>query len=635
MKNGFIKTAAATPKIRVADCRYNAEQIINLMDKANADGVRLLTLPELCVTGYTCADLFLQKVLLDGALKALSDIVKASTKYDMITVVGLPLAINNKLYNCGAVIQSGKILGVVPKTHIPNYGEFSELRHFSPAPEKNGEIMLCKQNVPFGSKLIFKCNETEQFTFAVEICEDLWTPFPPSCLLAAAGAAIILNLSASNEVIGKDDYRKMLVASQSGRLVAGYVYSDAGEGESTTDMVFAGHNIIAEEGSVLAESEPFGNGYAVSEIDVLRIWHERRRRNTFADVPEGYDTVEFSMVPLKTALTRKFARLPFVPENEQIRAKRCETVLMIQAQGLKKRIEHSYAKTVVIGISGGLDSCLALLVAVKAMDLLERPRTDVIAVTMPCFGTTSHTKNNAMLLCELLGVTLRVVDITNSVKAHFADIGHDGIKQDVTFENAQARERTQVIMDISNMENGFVVGTGDLSELALGWATYNGDHMSMYSVNAAVPKTLIRFVVKHYAQTCGNNELRDVLISILETPISPELLIPDENTISQKTEDLVGPYELHDFYLYHIIRWGYSPEKVYEIAKQTFAGVYDEETLKKWLKNFIRRFFMQQFKRSCVPDGPKVGSVSLSPRGDWKMPSDAIAALWMRQAENL
>lgn len=635
MKNGFIKTAAATPKIKVADCRYNAEQIINIMDKASADGVRLLTLPELCITGYTCADLFLQKVLLDGALKALSDIVKASTKYDMITVVGLPVALNNKLYNCGAVVQSGKILGIVPKTHIPNYGEFSELRHFSPAPSKTKQIDILGQTVYFGSNLIFKCKDTEQFTFAIEICEDLWTPCPPSCNLAAAGAAIILNLSASNEVVGKDSYRKMLVASQSGRLVCGYVYADAGEGESTTDMVFAGHNIIAEEGSVLAESKPFDNGYCETEIDVLRIWHERRRRNTFADVPEGYDTVLFSMEPLKTVLTREFPRLPFVPADEKVRAQRCESILMIQAQGLKKRIEHSYAKTVVIGISGGLDSCLALLVAVKAMDLMNRPRTDVIAVTMPCFGTTSHTKNNAMKLCELLGVTLRVVDISNSVRAHFEDIGHDGKKQDVTFENAQARERTQVIMDISNMEGGFVVGTGDLSELALGWATYNGDHMSMYSVNASIPKTLIRYIVADYAAKAENKELAQVLISILETPISPELLLPDENKISQKTEDLVGPYELHDFYLYYLIRWGYSPEKVYEIAKKTFKGIYDEETLKKWLKNFVRRFFMQQFKRSCVPDGPKVGSVSLSPRGDWKMPSDAMATLWMRQAENL
>ncbi len=635
MKNGFIKTAAATPEIRVADCRYNGEKIIEIMDNANARGVRLLCLPELCITGYTCGDLFLQKVLLDGAVKALSQIVKASTKYDMVTVVGVPLAVNNKLYNCGAVIQSGKILGVVPKTHIPNYGEFSELRHFSPAPENNSTITLLEQKVPFGTKYIFKCNETDQFTFAIEVCEDLWTPYPPSCKLAAAGAAIILNLSASNEVVGKDDYRKMLVTSQSGRLVCGYVYADAGEGESTTDLVFAGHNIIAEEGTVLAEAKPFEDGYAQTEIDVLRIWHERRRRNTFADIPEGYETIVFSMLPLKTELTRKFSKLPFVPESNKVREKRCESLLMIQAQGLKKRIVHAHAKSVVIGISGGLDSTLALLVAVKAMDILKRPRTDVIAVTMPCFGTTDHTKNNAVTLCELLGVTLRVVNISNSVRAHFEDIGHDGKKQDVTFENAQARERTQVLMDISNMENGFVVGTGDLSELALGWATYNGDHMSMYSVNASIPKTLIRYIVKYFADTCENEELSKVLISILETPISPELLIPDENTISQKTEDLVGPYELHDFYLYYIIRWGYSPEKVFEIAKVTFKDKYDEETLKKWLKNFIRRFFIQQFKRSCVPDGPKVGSVSLSPRGDWKMPSDAVSELWMRQAEKL
>ncbi|MGI6030645.1 MAG: NAD(+) synthase [Eubacteriales bacterium] len=641
MKFGFIKVAAASPRLKVADCPYNASEILRVLAHAREQGVRVLVLPELSMTGYTCGDLFLQKTLLDGMERSLADVVNATRHWDGIAVVGAPVSKLGKLYNCAVVMHRGKILGVVPKTHLPNYNEFYERRHFNPAPEETDLVSLAGQeNIPFGTRLIFCCEEVEELKLAVEICEDLWAPVQPSVSHTAAGATLILNLSASDETVGKEEYRRMLVTGQSARLLCGYVYCDAGEGESTTDMVFAGHNLIAENGVLLQENRRFSGEWAVTEVDVQRLEMERRKNTTFHTCEEGYQYIPFHLHLEETPLTRTIPALPFIPADTADRESRCEDILTIQSMGLKKRLAHSHAKTAVIGISGGLDSCLALLVAAKAMDLLKRPRTDVIAVTMPCFGTTARTKGNAEKLSELLGVELRQVDIKAAVEQHFADIGHDPDNHNVVYENSQARERTQIIMDIANETSGLVVGTGDLSELALGWATYNGDHMSMYGVNASIPKTLIRHIVKyvadHGALDCKEQAaLRDVLYDILDTPVSPELLPPSEGEIAQKTEDIVGPYELHDFYLYYGIRWGFTPSKVFHLACHAFQGVYDRDTILQWLSTFYRRFFAQQFKRSCVPDGPKVGSVSLSPRGDWRMPSDACWTLWQQEVEDL
>lgn len=636
MKHGFLKVAVGTPSIKVADCAYNQQAIASLMKKAAEKGAKILVLPELCVTGYTCGDLFLQTPLLDAALGSLNHLLEESKCNDLLTLVGMPLRCCGKLYNCAVLFQQGEILGVVPKTSLPNYSEFYEARHFVPAPAENSTLFLLGKEVPFGSRLLFACRQLQQLIVGVEICEDLWTPNPISTQHALAGATVILNPSASNETVGKEQYRRMLVQSQSARLVCGYLYSDAGEGESTTDLVFAGHNLIAENGAVLSETPLFCNNLAVNELDLQLIATERQRMTTFPPVQrEGYDVVSFSLVPEETRLTRKWESNPFVPNDLQNRETRCERILSIQSAGLKKRLEHSRSKTAVVGISGGLDSCLALLVSVRAMDLLKRPRTDVIAITMPCFGTTQRTRSNAELLSQLLGVTLQRVDITRSVLQHFSDIEQDPQCYDVTFENSQARERTQVLMDVANKTGGLVVGTGDLSELALGWATYNGDHMSMYGVNASVPKTLVRYVVRYEADHAENTQLQKVLYDILDTPVSPELLPAAEGEISQKTEDLVGPYELHDFFLYHIFRYGFCPEKVLRLAQRAFEGRYSRDVILYWMKNFYRRFFASQFKRSCIPDGPKVGSVALSPRGDWRMPSDASASVWLSQADAL
>lgn len=636
MRDGWIKTAAASPEIRVADCAFNTKSIQRAMQQAEERGVKLLVLPELCVTGYTCGDLFLQQTLIDSARHALETLVAFSHTAKLIAVVGLPMQWEHKLYNCAAVVYKGKLLGVVPKTHLPNYGEFYEKRHFTPAPEGNRRMRWGEGSVPFGTKLLFCCQELPSFTLGVEICEDLWVPDPPSIAHAIAGATIVANLSASDEVSGKDGFRRQLVSAQSAKLVGGYVYADAGEGESTTDLVFSGHNLIAENGTVLAESAPFDSAMAVSEIDTARLAYERRRLTTYpACRDEGYERILFSMPAEPVALTRPVEPLPFVPHGSADRAARCRHILDIQAHGLKKRLAHTNAKTAVIGISGGLDSCLALLVAARAMDLLQRSRTDILAVTMPCFGTTLRTRSNAETLCSALGVSFRTVEIADTVRSHFADIGHEEKNRDVVYENAQARERTQVLMDLANQTGGLVVGTGDMSELALGWATYNGDQMSMYGVNASIPKTLVRYLVQYEAEHAHSKLLGDVLRDIGQTPVSPELLPAQEGEIFQKTEDLVGPYQLHDFFLYYMMRWGFTPSKIFKLAQRAFDGQYDDAEILHWERVFYRRFFAQQFKRSALPDGPKVGSVALSPRGDWRMPSDAVASAWLGELDML
>ena len=637
MRDGFVKVAAGTPKIRVADCDYNAGQIINLMKEAAAQGGKVLALPELCVTGYTCGDLFLQDTLLDGAERALCRILDETIELDMVTALGLPVRYENKLYNCAAVIQKGAILALAPKTHIPNYGEFYEARWFAPSSEKlNGhEFGLAGLPVRMVTHPLVECGTVPGLVIGVEICEDLWAPVPPSVRLAAEGATLILNLSASDEVAGKSDYRRALVTGQSARLVCGYVYADAGEGESSTDLVFAGHNMIAENGTLLAENR-FSTGLTVSEIDVERLTYERQRMNTYAFPPsDGYIFSDYCKFEREeTALTRPISPAPFIPADAGHRAERCEEILNIAALGLKKRLEHTNASCAVVGLSGGLDSTLAILITALAFDMLGRDRKGILAVTMPCFGTTKRTRSNAELLAIELGTDFMEVNIGKAVERHFADIGQSMEDQSVTFENAQARERTQVLMDLANQRGGLVIGTGDLSELALGWATYNGDHMSMYAVNASIPKTLVRHLVAYEADRLGGRA-GEVLRDILDTPVSPELLPPKDGEIAQKTEDLVGPYELHDFFLYYAIRWGFRPRKVLRLAEYALGDRYDRETLLKWLKNFYRRFFSQQFKRSCLPDGPKVGSVTLSPRGDWRMPSDAVAKLWLDELENL
>lgn len=639
MRDGFIKVAAGTPKIRVADCRYNAEQIFTMMREADKQGVKALCLPELCLTGYTCGDLFLQDTLLCGAEEGLQTILEATRNLDMVTVLGLPVRCkwDNKLYNCAAVIQSGEILGLVPKTYLPNYGEFYEQRWFASGAGVETSVDLCGETVDMDAAGLFACETVPNLVLGVEICEDLWATEPPSARLARGGATVILNLSASNELVGKSGYRRNLVVGQSGRLVCGYVYADAGEGESTTDLVFTGHNMIAENGALLAERR-FATGLTISEIDVDRLAYERRRMTTFNGQRQAdLWRASFSLPLEETRLTRAVSPAPFVPADAEDRAERCNEILKIAALGLKKRLEHTGARTAVVGLSGGLDSTLAILITAVAMKLLDRPASDIIAVTMPCFGTTDRTRDNAVELAERLGATLKRIDIGSAVKVHFKDIGQSMEDHSVTFENGQARERTQVLMDIANQNGGLVIGTGDLSELALGWATYNGDHMSMYGVNAGIPKTLVRHLVAFVSDDKGSEDprLSAVLDDILDTPVSPELLPAIEGKISQKTEDLVGPYELHDFFLYYAIRWGFPPRKVFRLAEHALGRTYDRATILKWLNSFYRRFFTQQFKRSCLPDGPKVGSVTLSPRGDWRMPSDAVAALWLEELEGL
>lgn len=636
MKQGFIKVAAVTPEIRVADTAYNGQMIKKLMEKACTENAKVVVFPELCITGYTCGDLFWQDILLASALEELLSIAEESTKYDAIFFVGLPLSYNGKLYNAAAAVCHGEVLGFVPKTFLPNYNEFYEARYFTPGGDVEDVIVLPdNRTVPFSCRQIFCCTRMPQLRIAVEICEDLWVPNPPSIGHALAGANLIVNLSASDEITGKSSYRRDLVTGQSARLICGYVYASAGEGESTQDVVYSGHNLIAENGHLLKESKPFQEGYAVSEIDVMRLEGQRRRMSTYGTV-NSYRRVAFHLQIEETTLTRFIDPKPFVPSDDADRARRCDEILTIQAMGLRKRLAHTHCRTAVLGISGGLDSTLALLVTVRAFDLLGMDHKNIVAVTMPGFGTTDRTYGNALQLIKTLGATLKEVDIKNAVNVHFTDIGQDPSVHDVTYENCQARERTQILMDIANKENGMVIGTGDLSELALGWATYNGDHMSMYAVNASVPKTLVRHLVKFYADTCGDEALEKTLLDVLDTPVSPELLPPTEDgTISQKTEDLVGPYELHDFFLYQMFRFGFSPAKVFRLAKIAFADRYEDAFILKWLKTFYRRFFMQQFKRSCLPDGPKVGTVAVSPRGDLRMPSDADVSLWMKEIEEL
>lgn len=632
MQDGFYKVAAATPSIKVADCSYNEDQIFDLMQQAADRGVSVIVFPELSLTGYTCGDLFRDRTLILGAERALRNLMERTKDLNLLAVVGLPVAAGADLYNAAAVFCRGELLGLAAKSNIPNYTEFYEARYFTPSPEYR-EVTLCGETVPLGSRLIFPCENAPELVVGVEICEDLWVSDPPSAALARAGATLILNPSASDEIIGKSPYRRMLVNSQSGRLISAYVYADAGEGESTTDLIYTGHNIIAENGTVLAESTQFYTGLTTADVDLQRIHQERLRTTTWTNGPEAA-AIPFVMEFPSFRLERKIPPLPFVPDDVRDLNERCELILNMQAWGLKKRLAHTGVKDVAIGVSGGLDSTLALLVIARAFDLQKLDRKGIHAISMPGFGTTSRTKSNAQRLSELLGVQYQEIPIHAAVDQHFKDISHDPAVQDVTYENSQARERTQILMDIANQNGGFVIGTGDLSELALGWATFNGDIMSMYGINCSIPKTLVRHLVRHVADT-ASDDLRAVLEDVLDTPVSPELLPPVDGKIAQKTENIVGPYELHDFFLYYMMRFGFTPGKIYRMAQHAFAGTYDDETIKTWLKNFYRRFFAQQFKRSCLPDGPKVGSVSLSPRGDWRMPSDASARLWMEEIEAL
>ena len=636
MRNGFIRAAALLPRVKVADPGYNKERICELIRQAAEQGVKIMVFPELCITGYTCGDLFYQELLLREAKKALFEIAEMTRDLDAVVFVGLPVEHQAKLYNVAAALCGGKILGLVPKTHIPTYNEFYERRHFAKGMETPVEVRLDETHVvPMGTRLLFSCRQMPGLVMGAEICEDLWAPDPPSIGHAMAGATVIVNLSASDETTGKDVYRKNLVSGQSARLICGYIYCSAGDGESTQDVVYSGHNLIAENGTVLAESARFVNESIVTELDIQRLCEERRRMSTYGSTQIPYCRVEFDLKETQTELSRFVDPAPFVPGKKEDRDKRCEEIFMIQAMGLKKRLEHTGSRTAVVGISGGLDSTLALLVTVKAFDLLGMDHKGIVAVTMPGFGTTDRTYENAVSLIRSLGADFREVGIAEAVRIHFRDIGQDENVHDVTYENGQARERTQILMDIANRLGGMVIGTGDMSELALGWATYNGDHMSMYGVNASVPKTLVRHLVRWYADTCEDAELERVLLDVLDTPVSPELLPPEDGKISQKTEDIVGSYELHDFYLYYVLRFGCTPKKIYRLARYAFAGAYSDETIKKWLETFYRRFFSQQFKRSCLPDGPKVGTVAVSPRGDLRMPSDACARIWLEELKEL
>ncbi|MCR5610081.1 MAG: NAD(+) synthase [Lachnospiraceae bacterium] len=634
MNNGFIKIACATPDVKVADCCYNADKIIEQIEEANIKEVKIICFPELAITGYTCGDLFLQEVLLDAAKKELVRIIKKTKDTDIVSIIGMPLMANGKLYNCGVVINKGKIIGAAAKKNIPNYSEFYEMRHFTEA----GEELCCDINLDneFSIHLenvLFTCKELPELVFGIEICEDMWVTESPSQKLAKSGAVIIFNLSASDEVIGKAEYRRTLIKARSGSLACTYAYVDCGIGESTQDMVFAGHNIIAENGGILAESEHFSKGILISDTDIKKLMYERRRMNTY-DTYTNMKKEYFSLNVKETRLDRRFSAFPFVPSDKKTLFDRCEEIITMQAVGLMTRLRHIGCKSAVLGLSGGLDSTLALIVTVHAFDMLGISREGILAITMPCFGTTDRTYNNACLLAKAYGVSLEEINICSSVTSHFSDIGQSADVHDVTYENSQARERTQVLMDKANQIGGIVIGTGDLSELALGWATYNGDHMSMYAVNASIPKTLVRWLVNYEAEI-SEGDLKKVFLDILDTPVSPELIPPKKDgTISQKTEDLVGPYELHDFFMYYMLRFGYSPLKIYRIACLTFEDTYDKKVIMKWLKVFYKRFFSQQFKRSCLPDGPKVGTVTLSPRGDWHMPSDACANIWLKELDS-
>ena len=651
MKDGFIRVAAATPTIKVADPEYNRKEIVKLMEQGEKEQVEIMVFPELALTGYTCQDLFLQYPLIRKAKEELEKIVQASKEMDMLIFVGLPWERRGKLYNVAGAVCRGKLLGLVPKRNLPNYSEFYELRHFCPGNDRpwrendgfSGEPLV------MGSRLLFRCRTMPELVAAAELCEDVWAPCPPSIRHSLAGASLIVNCSASDETTGKDVYRRELICGQSARLVCGYVYANAGEGESTQDLVFGGQNIIAENGTCLAESKRFSNGMIIADLDLQRLNSERRRMTTYGafhqtsswgegseEAGAGYEVIDFVLKGHdKTRLRRVIDKAPFVPHQEGQRSKRCEEILSIQSTGLKKRLAHTGSRSAVIGISGGLDSTLALLVTTRAFDLLGIPRSQIQCVTMPCYGTTDRTYQNACAMTRKIGASLKEVVIKDAVALHFRDIGHDPEIHDVTYENSQARERTQILMDIANQQGGLVIGTGDMSELALGWATYNGDHMSMYGVNVGVPKTLVRHLVRYYADTCGEKELSQVLYDVLDTPVSPELLPPEDGKISQKTEDLVGPYELHDFFLYYVLRFGYMPSKIWRMAVQAFEGEYSPQVIKKWLEVFYRRFFAQQFKRSCLPDGPKVGSVAVSPRGDLRMPSDASRRIWLEDLEEI
>lgn len=635
MKDGFLKVAAASPKVRVADCEYNTKNIISMTEKARENDASLIVFPELCITAYTCGDLFLQETLLNSCEKSLLKIIKSSKENKMFIVVGFPFRYNGAIYNAAAVINNGDLLAIIPKINIPNYGEFYEARHFTSGKGIKPFVLDFLGYKPvFGQNIVFRCENMKELVIGCEICEDLWVLNPPSINLAEGGATVILNLSASNEIIGKADYRKQLVSSHSSRLLCAYIYSSASIGESTQDLVFSGHNFIVENGAILAQSERFETGIIYSEIDVQKLIHERTRMNTFNVCQNSCTQILFSIPDKHVKLTRKFSKTPFVPQEKIELENRCKEILKMQAVGLASRMKHTKCENVVIGLSGGLDSTLALIATVHAFDILGIKRAGINAVTMPCFGTTSRTKSNALKLAECYGATVHIIDIKESVNQHFKDIGHSWDCQDITFENAQARTRTMILMNIANKIGGMVIGTGDLSELALGWATYNGDHMSMYGVNSSIPKTLVKYLT-HYEASISQGDLKNVLNDIIETPVSPELLPPKDGEISQKTEELVGPYELHDFFLYYITRFGFRPRKIFKIAKQSFKNIYDDETIKKWLIIFLRRFFSQQFKRSCMPDGPKIGSVTLSPRGDWRMPSDAVSNLWLNEAENI
>ena len=642
MKYGFIRIAAAIPMVKVADCEYNAHQIENLIAIADGKGVEIVVFPELCITGYTCADLFQQSLLLEEAEIALMKILNDTRQLNTISIIGMPLSYAGALLNCAVVIQKGKVLGVVPKTYLPNYKEFYEQRWFTSADSvPEGEMRLCGQMIPVSSYLLFDTPET---TFSIEICEDVWAPIPPSSVLALKGAEIIFNLSASNECIGKHEYLLSLLAQQSARCLSGYVYCSCGYGESTTDTVFTGNGLIYECGNEIAASERFQykDQLVISEIDVERIRNERHDNTSFTKSIGEYKDVDMKHVSTEflnrpdLILTRTYQPYPFVPDNQEKLNERCEEIFAIQAAGLIKRMDHTKTEKLVLGISGGLDSTLALLVCIRAFDQLKMGYEGIIAVTMPGFGTTDRTYLNAMSLMKSLGVTIREISIKDAVTQHFNDIGHDINVHDVTYENCQARERTQILMDVANQMDALVIGTGDLSELALGWATYNGDHMSMYGVNAGIPKTLVRYLVKWVANNEVDETSKATLLDIVDTPISPELIPADESgNIKQKTEDLVGPYELHDFFLYYFFRFGYRPKKIFLLAKNAFKNRYTDDVIKKWLYTFFRRFFQQQFKRSCLPDGPKVGSVTLSPRSDWRMPSDASANLWLKECQEL
>lgn len=642
MNYGFVKVAAAVPHVQVADCFYNIQQMEGLMRQASDKGVQIIAFPEMSVTAYTCLDLFAQQTLLKNAEQALLKLVSDTADLNILTIAGAPLVTENRLINAAIAFQAGKILGVVPKTYIPNYKEFQEQRWFTSATElRDKTVSIGDRTYPLGSHLLFTAGQVK---VGIEICEDLWVPVPPSSLLAMEGANILVNISASNELIGKHHYLRSLICQQSARCMAGYVYASAGFGESSTDLVFAGNGIIAENGTLLEESPRFTmqEQLVISEIDIENLQNDRQVNTSFMHGASTLLADETITIPFvlsensgQPVLTRSVDPHPFTPSGDALK-ERCEEIFQIQVAGLAKRIVHTHSRTAVVGISGGLDSTLALLVTVMTFDALNIPRNQILGITMPGFGTTDRTYTNACDLIRSLGVTLKEISIKDACLQHFKDISHNPSVHDVTYENSQARERTQILMDVANQENGMVIGTGDLSELALGWATYNGDHMSMYGVNGSIPKTLVRYLVEWVAHNRVDEASRATLLDIVDTPISPELIPADENgNIKQKTEDLVGPYELHDFFLYHFLRFGSSPAKIYFLAQQAFGGSYDKETIRKWLHTFFRRFFQQQFKRSCLPDGPKVGSVSLSPRGDWRMPSDAMATLWLKEIEGL